>query len=126
MTGYPEFNHPAFLEGAKKLRELGHEVFCPAEHDLKWGFRPTGLKGTVEEMESSGFSLRDALWADLNWLTQMANAVVVLPGWGKSPGAVAEVATAQALSLPVWELCDFLEFGPHPEVSVGLVIHWVW
>lgn len=40
MTGYPEFNFPAFHAAAAVLRADGHEVWSPAEFDLTEGFDP--------------------------------------------------------------------------------------
>jgi hypothetical protein len=118
MRNYPSWNHPAFHAGARLLREAGHEVFCPAEQDIKMGFDPAGMSGDFGELDKAGFSLRTALGADLAWITGTADAIVVLPGWAASLGVRAEVATAFALSLPVWELGPFLADGPAaPEVT---------
>jgi nucleoside 2-deoxyribosyltransferase len=116
MRNYPEWNHPAFHEGARLLREAGHEVFSPAEQDIEMGFDPAGLTGDLGELDTAGFSLRAALGADLAWITGTADGIVVLPGWTVSPGARAEAATAFALSMPVWELAAFLADGPDAPV----------
>jgi nucleoside 2-deoxyribosyltransferase len=106
MRGYPEFNFPAFREGARVLREAGHEVFSPAEHDEANGLDVTGSDGNQDALIASGFDLRAALGADLAWICANAEAVVVLPGWEMSAGATAEAATAKALGLPVLELAE--------------------
>ena len=62
-------------------------------------------------MKERGYGLREALGADLAWITAHAEAVVVLKGWRASKGAVAEVATAQAIGVPVWIYGHFLTFG---------------
>ena len=95
MRGLPDLGHAAFRDGARRLREDGHEVFSPAEHDVANGLVPGG---------AAGFDLRRALAADLAWICAHADAVVMLPGWERSLGATAEVATARALSLPVLAL----------------------
>lgn len=98
MRGIPEFNFPAFDDAARQLRALGHEVFSPAEYDRMTGFDPADMTGQ-EPVDI------DAMLAkDLDWICQMAEAVVVLPGWDKSSGVNAEIATAQALAKPVWTL----------------------
>jgi hypothetical protein len=104
MRNYAEFNFPAFHAAAKRLREAGHEVFSPAERDNDVGFRPSGMAGSDADLAGARFDLRAALGADLAWITSTADAVVVLPGWEQSAGARAEVATARALSLPVYAL----------------------
>ncbi len=101
MRSIAAFNFPAFADATARLREAGHTVFSPAERDIEVGFDPTGMAGTDEELTEVGFSLRDALGADLAWITATAEAVVVLPGWERSSGARCEAATALALGLPV-------------------------
>jgi hypothetical protein len=110
MRGYPEFNAPAFREGARRLRALGHEVFSPVEHDEGNGFDWTGVTGDLTEVaKTQGFDLRAALGADLGWICAHAEAVALLDGWEKSLGATAEAATARALGLPVLGLSQFTE-----------------
>lgn len=107
MRGIAEFNFPAFAAATEQLRERGHEVFSPAERDLAEGFDPTGMTGH-EDLAELGFDLREALGADLHWITTHAEAVVLLPGWARSKGVAAEIATANALGIPVHELDVFL------------------
>ena len=104
MRGYPEFNRPAFRAGAEKLRSLGHEVFSPPECDENNGFSFTGKSGNLADIPE--FNLRAALAADLAWICGQADAVAVLPGWEKSLGASAEVATAKTLGIPVVNIGD--------------------
>lgn len=100
MRGIPEFNFPAFDEATAWLRARGHDVFNPAERDRdEDGFTGEGFDGT-EDLSQHGFDLRAALGADLAWITEHADLVVVLPGWEESKGANAEVATAVALGIP--------------------------
>ena len=108
MQKHPEFNHPAFRRGAKLLRDLGHTVFSPAEHDNKVGLSTDGMTGDLAEIAAAGVSLRALLAADLAFISLEADALVMLPGWEKSPGARAEAAVALALKLPVWDLSRFL------------------
>lgn len=103
MRGYPQFNFPAFMTAAKKLRKDGHTVFNPAEKDIeKHGDKIwKKSKGSLKEAEKQGFSLRDALGKDLAYICKSADAVALLPGWRRSKGATAERATAEALGLEV-------------------------
>lgn len=119
MSSVPEFNHPAFNNAAFLLRSMGHEVFNPAEHDVANGFNTEGLSGDPEEAKALGFSLREALCADLQWLTRYAQGVVLLEGWEFSKGACAEVGAAQAIGIPCWEFWDFWSHGLSA-VQVGL------
>jgi len=106
MRGYPEFNFPAFADATAKLRAAGYEVFSPAEQDLNNGFDPT--KGDYNAVTPAGFNLGEALAADLAYICKEAEVVVVLPGWEKSDGVNAEVATAKAVGIPVMTLDEAL------------------
>lgn len=102
MTGLPDYNFHAFQKGAATLRASGHDVFNPAENDLTNGFDPRGLAG--HEAEQHGFSLRHALKQDLSWICDHAEALVLLEGWERSKGVRAEMALAEALGIPKYEL----------------------
>lgn len=105
MRGRRDFNFPAFLDMAAALRRAGHEVFCPAEHDIeRYGmdaFRSeTGDLADIPE--AVDFDLRRSLGADLEFICTRATGVAVLRDWDRSSGAKAEVATAIALGIPVF------------------------
>lgn len=108
MRGIAEFNFPAFHACAGKLRAGGHEVFSPAERDIRVhgdAFskdNPTGDNAKAER--DHGFNLREALADDLDWICRHADAIALMPGWGASKGANAEHATAAALGLEIIEL----------------------
>ena len=109
MRGIPGFNYPAFMAAARALEDAGLEVFNPAQNDIDAGFDLSDLTGH-EDLSAMGFSLGKALGADLAYICSEADAVVLLPGWENSKGASAEVATALALGLLVWE------FSPRAEL----------
>lgn len=85
MTGYPNWNFPAFDAAAKQIREAGFEAASPAElfdhTDRPWLFY-----------------MRAAL-------TQMltCDAVFALRGWRASRGAAIEIELARQLGLAVLE-----------------------
>lgn len=85
MTGYPEWNFPAFNAEAARLRRLGHDVVNPAEH----GADPA-------------MSWADYLRLDLAQLLT-CEAVALLPGWEASKGATLERHVATALGMKVFE-----------------------
>ncbi|MDQ6721208.1 MAG: DUF4406 domain-containing protein [Candidatus Dormibacteraeota bacterium] len=108
MRGRPEFNFPAFHRATALLRQAGHEVYSPAEADLASGFDPTGYTGHEDIERDDRFDLRGALAGDLDYICRHAQAVVVLDGWEASAGACAEVATAVALGIPVFDLAELV------------------
>jgi Domain of unknown function (DUF4406) len=111
MRGIPEFNFPAFYSAAAFLREtMGWEVFSPAEKDNEVHGKDfikqfkTAEEANIPNAESQGFSLRRALGDDTAWICAYGDGVVMLPGWEKSRGAVAENALAKALNQKVFIL----------------------
>lgn len=86
MRGYPLYNFPAFHEAARKLRGRGYEVINPAELDEKNGFDPSG--------SLENFNMHDAIRRDVEGVLE-SDAVMVLPGWRKSKGALGEIAVAR-------------------------------
>lgn len=102
MRGIPAFNFPAFDFAAAKLRADGHVVFSPAErdrtiHGVALEDNPTGDEALATA--NVGFSLREALGADTEYICKHATAIALLPGWEKSSGVTAERALALALGL---------------------------
>lgn len=107
MRGYPEFNYPAFRAAAKRLREAGHSVFSPAEKDIeRHGGEDIsiGTMGQLAEIEAKGFSLRDAIADDLEYIIRHADAIALLPGFEASKGVTVELALARFLDLEVIHL----------------------
>lgn len=102
MTGYEQWNFPAFFEAERQLLKLGYEVINPAHND-----------GTTLELalESAGLPERpNHSWAwymrrDLPHVLEV-DALCVLPGWQKSKGASLEVQVAEAIGLPIYVLQD--------------------
>lgn len=101
MQGIPEFNFPRFHALAAVYRGNGHTVFNPAEKDIErmGGHDPSAgnATGSLAEANKQGFSLRQALAEDTNFICLEADTIVMLPGWEKSNGAQAEHRLAVAL-----------------------------
>lgn len=109
MRGIAEFNFPAFFEAEDALLEAGYAVFSPARHDVEvMGFDYRNLTGH-EDLRSLGFVLADSLAEDLRFICQEADGIALLPGWERSRGVAAEVATAKALDKPA----EMLSYWTH-------------
>ena|ERR1700722_11349501 len=100
MRKIPAFNFPAFRYWTEELRNAGWGIWSPHERDESTGFYPDGMTG-YEDLATYGFDMREALAVDVSWIARNADAVILLPGWEKSLGVAAEIATARALSIPV-------------------------
>ena len=103
MRGIKDFNFPAFYAQTDKLLSEGWVVFNPAERDDRVNGKGVNKSdtGDLEEAVQKGFSLREALADDTQFITLHATAICMLPGWETSKGAVAEKALAEALGLDI-------------------------
>jgi len=118
MRTKPEFNYPAFMAGAKALRERGWEVFNPAEMDLSEDNQDAEfLQMTIEEQKlhaGAAPNARRYARRDTNILINMlrsedGDAIILLPDWEESVGARAEHALAQWVGLKVLTLEEALK-----------------
>lgn len=96
MTGYEEFNRPAFDQAAGILRKQGFEVIVPGENE---SYDPIELATAEVSRQKREFYLS----RDIEIILEVADAVVVLPGWKESEGAKLEVAVADAVGVPIFE-----------------------
>lgn len=99
MSGFSDFNYPAFRYAAGELRTAGYEVENPADNTI----------------ESEDY--HDYLRAGLAQL-QRCGGAAVLEGWWLSGGARWEVQTAGILGLPVRSVDEWLRLAdaaPEPE-----------
>lgn len=85
MSGYPDYNYPAFHATAEKLRALGHVVHCPAESF-----------GGDQTLAYHCYARHD-----LHLLLQ-TEAICLLDRWAGSRGACTEVGVALWLGLPCY------------------------
>lgn len=109
MRSKPEFNYPAFMDGARRLREKGWTVFNPAEMDIKEDAPGDDfLSMSIEEQEAHAGKPENArryAWRDVRVIIgelkhENGDAIVVLPDWEESTGAIAETAVAKWVGLP--------------------------
>jgi hypothetical protein len=102
MSGYEDWNFPAFFEAEEQLKELGHETLNPATND----------GANLETAIQNAISARDngATWSsymrrDLSNLV-LSDSLCLLPNWQSSKGALLEVQVAEALGIPLLILRD--------------------
>ena len=87
MTGYPQFNYPAFNAAAQSLRDAGYDTLNPVDSEQH---NDTGTPQTWD------WYMRHALRMVLD-----ADGIACLPGWESSKGASLEVTVASALGVKV-------------------------
>ena len=132
MVGMKQFNFPWFDAAEANIRMLvGQDamLFNPANHDRANGFSPApDSLGTVEEMRAIGFSRREALGHDYDWIVKHSEFMVIGPEWPNSTGTISEIAVHQALGLPVWEYAAFLKHYHDPDLAEWILppIMEVW
>ena len=85
MTGYKDFNYPAFRAAEADLREVGYEVLNPVDSEK---YNTTGRPQRWD------WYMRHALRMVLD-----ADGIALLPGWEKSRGATLEHHIGQSLGL---------------------------
>lgn len=90
------FNFPLFDEVAKVLRNAGHTVASPAEHDRETQPGIETWPGFVEgdEKQCPLFDYHIAMQWDLQQVGE-CDAIVMLPGWETSSGAKVERLVAE-------------------------------
>lgn len=98
MSGYLEFNFPAFFSAADYLRSIGWEVFNPADKSNEKAVTKHSSFGEGDGIAliSSGWDFRAAYKWDTDRVIS-ADAIYMLKGWEASPGARGEHAVAMAM-----------------------------
>jgi hypothetical protein len=101
MTGYPQFNFPAFDQWARALRYHGFDVTSPAEEDPieVQAIARASVTGNPAELPKFDGPLPTALRNVSNVFD--CDGVALMPGWERSSGSAHEIATAARFGLPV-------------------------
>lgn len=93
MTGYEDFNYPAFHEVARKLAERGELFYSPAHHPVMgYELEPP----EPEEAMSWEYYMRESLKMLLE-----CDSILMLPGWEDSRGSSIEREIADVLKMPI-------------------------
>ena len=112
MTGLKNFNFPAFDKARDWLEYSGHEVVSPADIDRAEGYVLEDEFGNVTQTDR--FNREKALRRDFAELLG-CDAVVLLPGWGQSEGALKERQLAIDSGINVWyAIANDPDFAPEP------------
>lgn len=105
MTGYFEYNFPAFIAMATTLRKLGFEVISPAELDIEAGHDPRGIPAEEFAKTFTEAKLRKVIRRDINAILQLrpkrGDFIALMKGWERSRGAGAEVYAGAWARLPL-------------------------
>jgi hypothetical protein len=118
MRSKPEFNYPAFNDAARCLRAAGWRVFNPAEMDVQ-NDGILNLSMTIQDQRRHSGDYENArryAGRDINILikelrAERGDAIVLLPGWEDSVGAIAEKCVAEWLGLEILRLEEIQSNG---------------
>jgi hypothetical protein len=111
MSGYDEYNFPAFEAAALDLRERGFEVYSPAEMDEAEGIVPPKGKTKIDYSPQWYHFLQ----RDIHLITSgKVQGGVFLPGWHGSRGARLEYDVMERLGLATlsYPTLQFLGYRP--------------
>lgn len=104
MSGYPEFNYPAFGNAKAELEAEAIKVVSP--HTIPWPDQP------IEGEELWQVMMREALQLLLG-----CNGMILLKGWAGSKGALLEHQIAASLKMPLYFLDNKYLVSMHDEAS---------
>lgn len=96
MSGYKDFNFPAFFEAAKGFEVAGWKVWNPAAKETEAEVeKDTSFStGDAKTLVANGWDYKGAITWDLEKVIN-SDAIHMLSGWEFSPGATAEHAVAK-------------------------------
>ncbi len=100
MRHFPEFNFPAFMGYGEMLKEMGFQVFNPAERDT--------IQDNFNPKKDKAKSLKWYMKYDLPAVCD-SDLVAVITGWEHSQGARLEIHVAREIGVPVFNISDILQ-----------------
>ena len=101
------------VTAARKLLMAGYYPFVPAFDFLFFMILPEGAKYCCDEVEISGPQIKNY---SMEWLRR-CDAILLLPGWSKSKGSIAEFYEAINLGIPTFSDIEDLILGVPNAVS---------
>jgi len=99
MTGHEDANYRYFTKVCEILRKYEYNIFSPHEIPIQQSYE-------------------DCIKIDIRLLTS-CDAIIMLPGWVFSKGAMLEFQVAVGLSLPVYFYNDMAELKSHILLEMG-------
>lgn len=117
MRGHERWNFDAFDRVTAEFRDMGWTIFSPAEHDVEEGLDPNDYPNLPPD-----FSLEKCLRWDLARIAEDVDAVIFLPGWEKSEGALKELRVAQDCGR---ELLEYVGYQRCRALTIGHMGHAV-
>lgn len=96
MSGYDDYNYPAFTKAAGELRDFGLKINSP--HESPW---PDGYK------TMSGTELWTEMMKRTESLLLSSDGIILLVGWPQSKGARDELKYALTVDYPVFYYNNF-------------------
>ena len=92
MTGYEQFNFPAFHAAAKALRAKGLEIISPAEMDEENGVAEKAMASESGDLIDAEIkeTWGDLLARDVKLIADGVDGIIFLDGWQASRGARLE------------------------------------
>jgi hypothetical protein len=118
MRGKEYFNFPAFDEARERMIERGWNVISPADLDRNGGFDPeeyesrnmrdNKFQGLPEDfwdrLPGRGYNwdLLECMRRDIAAIQDFADAVLLLPGWESSTGAITEYMLSVWKGIPAF------------------------
>lgn len=111
MSGYPQFNFPAFIAAAADLRGRGYDIVSPAELDAEDGVDKQAMSSADGDASKLTMTWGDLLARDVKIVSDQVQGVIFLPGWEKSRGARLEAFVGVLSGHKFYEYSEITDDG---------------